>query len=208
MGVPKLYFTTKSCGAATYIAAKRGGVEIVPLLVQFQEDRQHYVLKTKEKFNTINPKYNVPTLQFEDGTILNENTGTLYWVGEAGNLAGQTALEKAQVVNTLGFLASEVHVKFRRAFRAESEATKASAKEELRSMFELLNRMLQGKEYLVGNSFTVADSYLYIILTWQAWIGLDFSDLINVQAFFERVKDLDFIQEAHKEMAKLDQEQI
>lgn len=207
MAPPKLYFTKSTCGAATYIAAKRAGIELTPFIIKFEDSRKHTVVSTKEELTSINPKGNVPTLKFEDGTMLNENTGTLYWVGETGNLLGATAMEKAQVVNLLGFLASELHVSFRRILVGKTEEEKSAAKEVLWRNFKLADNLLEGKEYLVGSGFTVADAYLYIILTWQVWIKLDFSELKNLSAYFQKIGKLDFVVEAQKEMEEIEEKQ-
>jgi hypothetical protein len=60
-----------------------------------------------------------------------------------------------------------------------------------------------GKHYLVGDTFTVADSYLYIVLSWSGYLGIDLSPYANVTAYYENIKKLPFVVEAHAKMAEL-----
>lgn len=166
--MPKLYFTPTSCGAATFIASKKGGIKFDETnVVSFPE---HKLLKDGSDFYAINPKGNVPALLLDDGTLLNENTGTLYWVGKtgSGNLLGHNMKEEVDTVNMLGFLASEVHKAFAPLFSAKDEESKKQYKERLFKQLQFIEDIYlnEEKEYLVGDSFTVADSYLYVMLHW------------------------------------------
>jgi glutathione S-transferase len=57
-----------------------------------------------------------------------------------------------------------------------------------------------GKLYLVGDKFTIADSYLYIVLTWAAYVGVDTAPFPNVNAFSANIASLPFVQAAHARM--------
>lgn len=61
--------------------------------------------------------------------------------------------------------------------------------------------LVKGKKFLVGDTFSIADSYLYIVLTWEPYAKFDTSPFLNVKAYFEGIKALDFVQAAHKAMA-------
>ena len=63
------------------------------------------------------------------------------------------------------------------------------------------------KKFLVGDSFTVADSYLYIMLHWPAYVQVDISKYDVLNNYKERVAALDFVKEAHAEMQALEKEQ-
>lgn len=57
--------------------------------------------------------------------------------------------------------------------------------------------LLNGKDYLVGSGFTIADSYLYITFTWCAYVGVDISAYKNVVAYVQRIKSLPMVAESH-----------
>jgi len=60
--------------------------------------------------------------------------------------------------------------------------------------------LVKGKTFVVGDQFSVADAYLYIVLTWEPYAKFDTSPYPNVKAYFEGIKALPFIQAAHKAM--------
>ena len=204
-----VYFTPTSCGAATFISAKVGGVEFKEANVVSLAE--HKLLKNGKDFREVNPKGNVPTIVLEDGTLLNENVGTLHWVGKNGkDLLGRNAAEEALIVNALGYLASEVHQSFGPLFyyKGEPEGRKP-LEEKLFKKLEYLekNYFANDEKYLVGESFSVADAYLYVMLYWPGFLKIDISKFIKLSAFKERVAALEKVKAAHAEMQKLEEEQ-
>ena len=200
-----LYFSPGSCGAATYISAKAGNVSFKDTVVV--DIMKHQILKNGEDFYKINPKGNVPAVVLEDGSLLNENCGTLFWVGKQGNgVLGKTALEEVQVVNMLGYLASEVHKSFGPLFFYQGDpAGRKPSEEALLKKFSFLEEQYlnKGSGYLVGDSFTVADSYLYVMLGWTDFVKLDMSSCPKVLAFKEKIGSLEFVKSAEEEMKAL-----
>ena len=63
------------------------------------------------------------------------------------------------------------------------------------------DKVFAGKDFLVGSSLTVADIYAYIVLSWTPFVGLTLEAYPNLVAFYDRVKLLPIIQEAHARMA-------
>ncbi|KAJ3252367.1 hypothetical protein HDU77_005193 [Chytriomyces hyalinus] len=62
--------------------------------------------------------------------------------------------------------------------------------------------LADGRKFFVGSGFTVADSYLYIVLSWSPYIKLDLTKFPKVEAYFKSISELDFVKEAHAAMAK------
>ena len=113
--------------------------------------------------------------------------------------------ERAVLQNLLSYLASEVHPSIGGLF---NPTIGEEVKEYLRGnaakkLSYLENNILngEGKKFLVGESFSIADSYLYIILTWTKYVGIDFSSYKNVSAFFERISNLEVVKAAHARIA-------
>ena len=206
-----LYFTKESCGAASYIAAKRGGVKFDSYnLVDLEK---HTLLRTGEDFYSLNPKGNVPCIIFETGLVLNENVGTLYWIAKnsvQNELLGKTADDEYAAVNLLSYIATEVHTLFHFLFGAKDPALKQSMMDELSKKFDYISKVYleEGKnEYLLGRAFTVPDAYLYIVLTWTKFVGVDISGFEALTQYFHKVGALPFIKEAHQEMLALENQQ-
>ena len=59
-----------------------------------------------------------------------------------------------------------------------------------------------GKKFLVGDSFTVADSYTYIVLSWSGYVGIGIDAYPAVKAYYEGIRELDFVKAAHAKMAE------
>ena len=53
------------------------------------------------------------------------------------------------------------------------------------------------KKFIVGDKFTVADAYLYIVLSWAARVNIDLTPYKNVKAYFDGIAALDSVKSAH-----------
>ena len=105
----KLYYTPTSCGAANFIVAAAGGTEFDSELI----DLATHKTASGGDFYAVNPKGNVPTVVLGDGSILNENVGTLVYLADQNPDTGLSpkagTSEYYQHMNILGFAATELH---------------------------------------------------------------------------------------------------
>lgn len=106
------------------------------------------------------------------------------------------------VQNSLNYTASEVHASIGALFNPSLSAeVRAFVLAKYLTKIEYVNdHLVNGKDFLVGDSFTVADSYLYITLSWAPFVGADISAYKNVTAYFEKIKALPTVVAAHKLM--------
>lgn len=176
----KLYYTPTSCGAASFIAALAAQV---PLSTEQVDIREHKTSSGAD-FYQINPKGNVPALVLDDGTVLNENVAVLQYIADLvnhsfpislsfnrvltntqqnpGKVAGVNGtLERAVLQNILAYLASEVHPSIGGLFNPTigeevKHYLKANASKKLAYLD--LHLLRGGKNFLLGDSFTIADS--------------------------------------------------
>ncbi|KAJ3270795.1 hypothetical protein HDV01_007417 [Terramyces sp. JEL0728] len=208
----QLYFTATSCGAASYISAKKAGLIGTKVIANLVDIREHKVktgaLKDSD-FYKVNPKGNVPTLVLEDGTVLNENAAVLQRIADlapAGTLAPANGTNARYLVQSkLSYIGTEVHTSFGPLFNPATPAeVKTWSQTKLATKLDYLNKVeLAGKKFIVGDSFTVADAYLYIVLSWSGYLQVDLSKYPEVERYFKGIADLDFVKEAHAEMNKL-----
>ncbi|KAJ3318319.1 hypothetical protein HDV06_000552 [Boothiomyces sp. JEL0866] len=207
----QLYFTATSCGAASYISAKKAGLignKVVPNLVDIREHKVKSGALKDSDFYKVNPKGNVPTLVLEDGTVLNENAAVLQRIADlapAGALAPANGTNARYLLQSkLSYISSEVHSSFGPLFNpALHEEVKTWSLAKLATKLDYLNRVeLAGKKFIVGDSFTVADAYLYIVLSWSGYLKVDLSKYPEVERYFKGISELDFVKEAHAEMNK------
>ncbi len=99
----------------------------------------------------------------------------------------------------LNFVTSDLHKVFAPLFRATTpdEYVKIT-KENLAGKFTFLDKKLAGKQYLMGDTFTVADAYCFTILNWTKFKDIDLSGYPNVTAYIARVGSRPKVQEALK----------
>lgn len=100
-------------------------------------------------------------------------------------------------------LCSEVHTSIGGLFSPMDAPIKAFFLARAATKLKFLEtEVLKGKEFLVGGKFSIADAYLYIVLSWVGYVGVDTSPFPAVQAYFERIKSLDNVKAAHARMAE------
>lgn len=209
----QLYYTPTSCGAASFISAYKGGILGTKLHASEVDIRAHKILtgpKAGESFYDVNYKGNVPTLVLEDGTVLNENAAVLQWIADNSDPAAKLApangtTERYVLQAKLSVIGTEVHKAVGALFNPtltpelkEFFLKGAHAKLEQISKQEIP----AGTKFYVGDNFTVADAYLYIVLSWSGYLGIDLSKFPSLQAYFDGIKALPFVQEAHKTIAE------
>lgn len=125
--------------------------------------------------NEINPKGYVPALRLSDGELLTENVAILAWVADqAPDLAPSGRLGRYRLLETLGFIASELHKRFP-AYLAAPEAAKAPIAQQIDRWLRFVADGLD-HDYLFGKDFTVADAYLYVMARGAAQLGFELPD--------------------------------
>lgn len=204
--MPKLYYTPTSCGAANFIAAFKAGLKFDSEQVNLQT----HLTASGVDFYTVNPNGNVPTLVLDDGTVLSENSAVLQYIADQAPASGLAppagTLARYQLINELSFIATELHQGVTRLFRPNSpEVTAANlevAKQRLaKGEKHVAARLAAGKQFLLGDNFTVADSYLFIILSWFPYLKLSYDDYPALGAFYKGIAALDFVQAAQARIA-------
>ena len=99
----------------------------------------------------------------------------------------------------LNFVTSELHKSLGPIFRPTTpDAYKTISRENLGKRFDWLNKHFAGKQYLMGDKFTVADAYLFTVLRWLPRAGMDVATWPNLKAYVERVAARPKVQEALK----------
>jgi len=107
--------------------------------------------------------------------------------------------ERYKVQEWLNFITSELHKTFGPIFRPTTpDAYKALSRESLANRFKWLNDHLAGKQYLMGDTFTAPDAYLYVMTRWAKRIGMEMDQWPNLKAYGERVEARPKVQEALK----------
>jgi glutathione S-transferase len=169
----KLYYSPNACSLAPHIALAEAGAEFEAVRLDFKSGEQR-----SERYLAINPKGRVPALETPQG-VLTENPVILGWIAQSFPAAQLKpdgdffAFSKMQEFNL--YLAATVHVAFAHLFRAERWADSAEAIAEIKAkvpaslgpLLKLIeDRLADGRPWVMGEQFTVADPYLYVFARW------------------------------------------
>jgi glutathione S-transferase len=172
----KLYCAPGGCSLAAHITALEAGIPFDLQLMKWFE----FKASDGRPYSEVNPKGKVPALALDDGSVLTELTNVLQYLAdckpEAGLLPPVGSLERYRVLEWLAFINSEVHKLFGTLLRPdtdEAEKTKARALAEERLIF--IDKQLTGKRFAIGEQFTVADPYIFVVLNWAQRAQFDLS---------------------------------
>jgi glutathione S-transferase len=151
-------------------------------------------------YYTINPKGYVPALELDDGSMLTEGAVISQYIADRkpeSKLAPPAGtMERYRLQEWLNFISSEVHKSFSPLFASNSEEVKDQARTRIAKRFDLIARTLESRPYLVGNSFTIADAYLYNMLRWTPFVGIELAKWPALKSFFARVDERPAVKKA------------
>jgi glutathione S-transferase len=182
-----LYFSPLACSLATRIAVYEAGADAQFTSVDTRAKR----VEDGSDFFAINPMGQVPALRTDEGFVLTENTAVLQYVADrfpAAQLAPQTAPERAQLQQWLGFIGTELHkALFVPLLDPKAPAdVKAYAREKAALRLGILQDHLATREFLLDR-FTVADAYLVTVLNWGQYSGIDLAQWPAVRDYYQRM---------------------
>lgn len=194
----KLYYKPGACSLASHIALMEAEADFELEAV----DTEASVTEKGEPYLEINPKGYVPTLKLSDDMFLTEGAAVLQHIAElypAANLAPKAGtLSRARLQEFLNWTSSELHKAFSPLFNGKTtEAGKSDARKVVASKFDLLEAQLSdGRIWLVEETFSVADAYLFVVANWANFTDMDLGQWPNISAFVERVASRPAVQAA------------
>jgi glutathione S-transferase len=184
----KLYYLPGACSLASHISLIEAGIPHEAFAV----DRATKRTADGQDFLAFNPKGYVPALVLDSGEVLTESPALLPYIGALNPAAklipAPGTLGHFRVSEWCVYLNSEVHKALGPIFRPDTpEEQKAKQREIAANRLKLVEATLADKPFLTGAEFTVADAYLYVILSWTPRTGLDLSQLPRLAEFLARV---------------------
>ncbi len=193
----KLYYSPGACSLSPHIVLQEAGLPFEAVLASTKTHK----LPDGTDYHTINPKGYVPLLEFDDGQRLTEGPVIVQWIADqvpAKRLAPPAGtMPRYRVMEWLNFVTAELHKQFSPLFNpAYPEEGKAINRERLAGRFAWVDGQLAGRQYLMGDDFTVADAYLYVVTRWTVPMKLDISSRANLAAYMTRVAQRPAVQRA------------
>jgi glutathione S-transferase len=195
----KLYYTPGACSLSPHIALREAGLS-------FDLEKVDLQTKKTEKggdFKQINPKGYVPVLELDDGQRLTEGPAIVQYIAdrkpESGLAPKAGALERYRLQEWLNFIGTELHKTFGALFNpAITPDWKRATLERADQRLGWLAEQLEGKQYLLGDRFTVADGYLFTVLNWGPHLKIDIGQRAALKDYQARVGSRPKVQEALK----------
>ena len=194
----KLYFAPGACSLSPHIILRELDLPFTLEAVDLKTKKT----EAGDDFSAINPKGYVPALQLDNGDVLTEGAAIVQYLADKhapGTLAPHAGtVERARVNGHLNFIAAELHKAFGPLFNpAIAPDAREMALANISRKLDLLEKALgDGRLYLTGSAFTVADAYLFVILNWTPMFKIDLGRWPQLQAFKERVLARDAVQAA------------
>ncbi len=202
----KLYFSPASCAMSPHIVLNEAG---------FDYELERVDLKTKltetgKDFNTINEQGAVPFLVLDNGETLTEGAAIVQYIADqkpsSGLAPAAGTLERARVQEWLNYISTEMHKAHVPLFKAEyPQESKQIALTNIKKAYEHVSKKLSGKQYVLGDKFTVADAYLFTVINWHNFINLDLSPWPILVEYQKRVSSRPAVQATMKREGLLEQ---
>ncbi|MGV3494646.1 MAG: glutathione transferase GstA [Ramlibacter sp.] len=193
----KLYYSPGACSLSPHIALREAGLAFEPVLAPTKTHQ----LPDGGDYYAVNPLGYVPLLELDDGTRLREGPAIVQYIADQvpqKNLAPASGtLPRYRLQEWLNFIATELHRSFSPLFNpAMPDEGKKIYRDRIANRLQFVERELAAKEYVMGDTFTVADGYLYTVTRWARPMAVDLSALPNLLAWQARVEARPAVQEA------------
>ena len=193
----KLYYAPGACSLSPHIALLEAGLPYELVKVDLRAKK----LENGDDFLNVNPKGQVPAVQFDSGDLVTEGPVIVQMIADkAGrNLApARDSDERYKLLEWLNFITTELHKNLGPMFSPVlADDAKAFFKDRTMGKLKYLETAIAGRDYLMGKQFTVADCYLFTMLMWATdRLKFDLSAMPNLLAYKARVAARPKVQEA------------
>jgi len=191
----KLYYAPGTCALASYIALEEVGADYKAERLDFKANQQN-----SPDYLAINPKGRVPALVTEQG-VLTETPAILAFIAQTfpeRKLAPfGDAFKLAEVQAFNSYLCSTVHVAHAHKMRGARWATEETSFADMKRMvprsvgacFALIERDLLKGPWVMGETYTICDPYLFTIAQWLEGDSVDASTLPKVMDHRKRMME-------------------
>jgi glutathione S-transferase len=195
----KLYYSPGACSLAAHIALREADRTFELERVDLRAHRT----AAGTDYYTINPKGYVPALQLDGpgSLVLTENAAILQYIGdlapERGLVPPNGTFARYHLQEWLSFIGGEIHKQFSPLFHPDTPAfTQERARGRIGERFSYLSGVLVDRAFLMGETFTVADAYLFALLRWSDRFGIDLQLWPNLDEYFLHITQRPAVQAA------------
>lgn len=195
----KLYYSPGACSMAPHIVLREAGVQFDLEKVDIPNKKT----AAGDDYWKINPKGYVPALKLDNGQILTEVGVICQYLADqkpgSGLAPALGTMERYHLMEALNFAATEVHKQIGALFNPKmTPEMKEVQLGVIERRLNALEKELVGKQYIMGDKFTVADAYLFAVLNWTNVHKIDLGKWPSIKAFMARVAARPKVQETMK----------
>lgn len=185
----KLYYSPGACSLAPHIVSEELKIPVDLIKVDLKNK-----IYAGGDFFKINPKGSVPTLQLDNGEVLTEAVAIMQYLADQNPamqlMPQKNSWEHYKALEWLNFIATEIHKGFSPLWKADnSDEVKAKAKDSLLKQIKYINSHLEKNNFILGNTYSIADAYLFTVVNWAFFLKIDLSLYPSLLKFIERVKE-------------------
>ena len=193
----KLYYAPGACSLSPHIALLEAGIPFTTEKVDLRAKKT----ESGADYNAINPRGYVPALELDNGQVLTEGPAIVQYIAAQAPdkqlVPAPHSIEHYQLLERLNFISTEIHKGFSPLFNpASTPDAKEAARAQIDKRFGHAAQLLEGHDYLVGNRYSVADGYLFVMLSWSDKVGIDVSKWPALQAYKARIAARPAVQQA------------
>lgn len=193
----KLFFSPGACSLSPHIVANELGIPLDLVKV----DLAKKTTSENKDYYQITAKGYVPALQLDDERILTEGPAIVQYLAdlkpEKNLLPKAGSFERAKVQEWLNFIGTELHKNFGPLFNPKStEVEKKDAVEKVHQKLDFIEKQLENTEFLTSSHLSVADIYLFNVVSWSSYVGIDISKYLALKIFMEKMSSRKSVKDA------------
>ncbi len=184
----KLYFSPGSLGLAPQIALREAAQDFELVKVDFRTKTT-----VEGDYFEVTPKGFVPALKLDEGEVITEAPVVLQWIAdhnpERKLLPAPGSQERYRALEWLNYVATDIYKGYHTLFSPYLDVGSKIRYTEgyLSPRFAYLDDHLAKNDYLLSSGFSVADAFLFNVLSWSPRVRVDPSAFTSIQRFILRV---------------------
>jgi glutathione S-transferase len=208
----KLLYSAGSCSTSCHISLEESGLKYEAVEVDWDNPSDPNIAQVEK----LNPMGTLPILITDEGKVLNQNAAIHTYIADKASgrnlLPPVGTVERAEAINWLGFVNSDLHKAFGPMFALSSTFKEPAVNSVVKNWslanvnqcLGLMDQSLAGKDYLTGKTFTVADAYAFVVVGWTKWLQIPTEQYRNVNAYLGRIYQRPAVQKVLKEEGLLE----
>lgn len=205
--IMKLYYSAGSCSTSCHITLEESGLKYEAIGIDWENQQDPNIELVKQ----LNPLGTLPILLTPQNTQLDQNAAIHMYIADLSPekklLPMPGTPERSLALNWLSFICSDLHKAFSPLFalgdiskeKLVQDSVRAWAVENVRHGLSYMDRHLEGKKYLMGDYFTVADAYAFVVINWTQWVGIPLDEYLHIKAYLPRIHERPAVQKVYQE---------